>query len=88
MMSPFKIFKKQRSQPVIAKPSGGFGISNFDQEAVLAAQRRRCLQLPPPVVIARNPKPNCEESETPVVLMAEELPNLDLPAFRYLKFKR
>ncbi|NJM36379.1 MAG: hypothetical protein HC845_00035 [Akkermansiaceae bacterium] len=88
MISPLKLFKKQRPPQVSAKPADGFGISNFDQEAVLAEQRRRCLQPPPPVVIARNPKPNGEEAETPVVLMPDKLPNLDLPAFRYLQFKR
>jgi hypothetical protein len=88
MFSPLKIFKKRTPQPVTVRAVSSFGISNFDQEAVLAAQRRRCLQPPPPVVITRAAKPNSYEPETPIVVVKEEIPNLDLPAFRYLKFKR
>jgi hypothetical protein len=85
----FKIFKKRLPPEARSEAASGLGLSNFDQEAVLAAHRKRSLQLPTPVVIPRNPKPNSPEEEAPVVMvMTDKLPDLGLPAFRYLKFKR
>jgi hypothetical protein len=85
-LSPRRNKKERKSQTPTHYP---FGISNEEQDAYLASHRRRTLQLlPPPIVIARNPKPNSSESHQPRIVFHDEIPDFRLPAFRYLKFDK
>jgi hypothetical protein len=77
--------QKRKSHAPVTYP---FSISNAEQEAYLASHKKRTLQLLPPIVIARNPKPNSSESHQPRIVFHDEIPDFRLPVFRYLKFDR
>ncbi len=64
-----------------------FGISNAEQDHIIASQRDRVIHSAPPlpVMVSRAAKPNSSRPQQAVVLFPERLPDITDPAFRYIR---